>query len=689
MSYIISHNRFFRAFLPSLLLISFIAGASTVRAYGVAENRYMGMSLDQLMKIKITSVSKSEETLSDAAAAIFVITQEDIRRSGVTTIPEALRMAPGIQVAHIDANKWAITARGFNGKYANKLLVLLDGRTLYTPLYSGVYWDVQDTMLEDIDRIEVIRGPGATLWGSNAVNGVINIITKSARDSQGTVVAGGAGNQERGFGQGRFGGHIGNFYYRVYGKSFYRASYPFGINAYDSSYGNTPSPETGSDANDAWSTTRGGFRTDWDISSSDSLTVEGDIYTGYSQEIVNFQGLPDVGILYDKSNVSGGNILGKWHHKFADDFNLTVQMYYDRTERSQYEYDVTQDTWDLDIQQSLSLPWNQNCIIGFGYRYNTDSISTHLPKLIDPDSKELHWISGFIQDEISIIPQKLKFILGSKFESNDYTGFEIQPSARLSWKPTRNQTFWAAISRAVRTPSRADENLDIYTVDIPASSPATPGIRMELKGSSSFKSEKLLAYELGYRIQSNKNISLDIAAFWNEYDDLRTLEPAGSGFDPATMQVYRNYIFRNKQSGHTYGVELAGTLKPFSWWTVYATYSWLHYNISNDSGSENSMGMPDEFSPDQLFSIRSYVDLPENFEFDTSLYYSGSIHNYSTPSYTRLDLRLGWKPANWMDISLMVENLLDDQHPEFGGASDGLVATEVPRSFYTKITFSF
>ncbi len=684
MLYIISTNRFLQGLLSSLLIISFIAGASTARASGVAENRYMGMSLDQLMKIKITSVSKSEETLSDAAAAIFVITQEDIRRSGATTIPEALRMAPGIQVAHIDANKWAITARGFNGKYANKLLVLLDGRTLYTPLYSGVYWDVQDTMLEDIDRIEVIRGPGATLWGSNAVNGVINIITKSAGASQGTVVAGGAGNQERGFGQGRFGGQIGNFYYRVYGKGFYRASYPFGINAYD----NSSSPKTGSDANDAWSSTRGGFRTDWAISSSDSLTVQGDIYTGYSQEIVNFQGLPSVGILYDKGNVSGGNVLSRWHHKFTDDFNLTVQMYYDRTERSQYEYDITQDTWDLDMQQTIPLPWNQHCIIGFGYRYNIDSISTHLAKLFAPDSKELHWISGFIQDEISIIPRKLKFILGSKFESNDYTGFEIQPSARLSWKPTRNQTFWTAISRAVRTPSRADENLDVYAVDIPSAGPIA-GMRMKMQGSSNFKSEKLLAYEIGYRIQSAKNISLDIAGFWNEYDDLRTLERVSSGFDFTTMQYYSNYVFKNKQSGHTYGVELAGTIKPFPWWTIYAAYSWLHYNISNDSDSGNTLGMPDTFSPDQQFSIRSYIDLPKNFELDTCLYYSGSIQDYSIPSYTRIDLRLGWKPANWMDLSLMLENLLDNQHPEFGGSDEGVVSTEVPRSFYTKITFSF
>ena len=684
MLYIISDSRFFRALLPSLLIISFMAGASTVRAYGVAENRYMGMSLDQLMKIKITSVSKSEERLSDAAAAIFVITQEDIKRSGATTIPEALRMAPGIQVAHIDANKWAITARGFNGKYANKLLVLLDGRTLYTPFYSGVYWDVQDTMLEDIDRIEVIRGPGATLWGSNAVNGVINIITKSAGDSQGTVVAGGAGNQERGFGQGRFGGQIGNFYYRVYGKGFYRASYPFGSDAYD----NSSSPKTGSDANDAWSSARGGFRTDWDISSSDSLTMQGDIYTGYSQEIINFQGLPDVGILYDKANISGGNILGRWNHKFADGIKLTVQMYYDRTERSQYEYNAKQDTYDLDIQQTIPLPWNQHCIVGFEYRYNTDSISTNLTSLVDTDSKKLHWISGFIQDEISIIPHELKFILGSKFESNDYTGFEIQPSARLSWKPTMNQTFWAAISRAVRTPSRADENLDIYPVDIPASG-TNPGMRMKLKGSSHFKSEKLLAYEIGYRIHATKKISLDIAAFWNEYDDLRTLEPAGSGFDFTTMQYYKNFVFKNKQSGHTYGLELAGTIKPFSWWTIYTTYSWLHYNISNDSGSDNSLAMPDEFSPDQQFSLRSYVDLPKKIEFDTSLYYSGSVQDYSIPSYTRIDLRLGWKPVNWIDLSLMLQNLLDNQHPEFGGSRDGLVSTEVPRSFYTKITFSF
>ncbi len=674
------------AFVSTCLILVAAGWCCGAQSTEAAENRYMSMSIEQLMNLKVTSVSKSEKALSDAAAAVFVITQEDIRRSGATCIPEVLRMAPGIQVAHIDANKWAITARGFNGKYANKLLVLQDGRTIYTPLYSGVYWDVQDTMLEDIDRIEVIRGPGATLWGSNAMNGIINIITKKADETQGTLMAGGAGNQERGFGQARYGGRLGNLAYRFYGKGFYRASYPNGKMSESYSLGML---KTGDDGDDQWASGRGGFRTDWQVDGSNNLTLQGDVYAGYSGETVNLIMNDNIGLFPDKADLNGGNIIARWKHRFDRDSELAIQFYYDRTHRDQFEYNVKRNTYDLDIQQTLALPGGHKLILGFGYRYSRDTITSPDEIQFIPNDKILHWISGFVQDEIALFSENVRLILGSKFESNDYTGFEIQPSARIIWKPTEKQALWAAVSRAVRTPSRGEESLRILSVDRNITVPGFPGpVRSTVKliGNSDFKAETLLAYEAGYRIIPFDKLSLDIAGFINHYNRLRTLDQVQV---PGATPFEHTYQFNNSLSGRSYGVEISGTLKVQEWWTLYTTYSWLNYNLGYDSGAVNFWSSPAEWSPHQQFTVRSYMDLPYNFELDTSVYYSDGLDGYDVSAYTRLDLRIGWSPVEWADVSLMLENLLDDQHPEFGGYREGIAGTEVPRSFYGKFTFRF
>ncbi|NPA94442.1 MAG: TonB-dependent receptor [Thermodesulfobacteria bacterium] len=662
------------------------------------ENKYMSMSIQQLMNIKVTSVSKTEEALSDSAAAIYVITQEDIRRSGVTSIPEALRMAPGVQVAQIDANKWAITARGFNDKYANKLLVLMDGRTVYTPLYSGVYWDVQDTILEDIDRIEVIRGPGATLWGSNAVNGVINIITKSAKETQGLLLAGGAGNQERGFGEARYGGRLGNLSYRFYGKGFYRASYPYGKIAEEETHGLVRS---GDDADDHWASGRGGFRADWQDNRRNSLTLQGAIYTGYSDGQDNLITNEELGVFENKANLNGGFFLSKWKHKFVNDQELTVQFYYDRTKRQQVEFGETRNTLDLDIQQTLKLPFRQKAILGFGYRYSSDDTEGIEAFHMDPEDKILHWISGFIQDEIHLIPKKLTLTIGSKFENNDYTGFEVQPSVRILWKPTQRHIFWAAISRAVRTPCRGDTSFVAHAANTsfeaqygPFKIPAV--WQAYVNGHDDFKSEKLIAYEMGYRVMPWKDFSLDIATFVNDYDDLRTFslisrkqEIEWNGPLPEKVYITDWYHFENHQSGQTYGVEVAATLRLKKYWTLYSTYSWMNYHLHYDSDTTHILTSPSELSPRQQFSIRSYLDLPYNLEFDSAIYYSDGLDGYDVPAYTRVDLRFAWKPFSNTEASLTIQNLLDNQHPEFGGRDDGIVPSEVPRSFYFKTTVKF
>ncbi len=679
----------------SILFITLIVTHS-ITPYAGASTRstdnYMEMTLEELMQVKITSVSKSEEELSDAAAAVYVITQEDIRRSGATCIPEALRMAPGIEVARMDANKWAITSRGFNGRYANKLLVMIDGRSVYTPLYSGVYWDMQDTMMEDIERIEVIRGPGATMWGENAVNGVINIITKKAEDTQGVLVSGGAGNQERGFGNIRYGGTANDFSYRLYGKSFYRESQPYGsVAAFDSEH----RLKATKDASDQWSITQGGFRTDWKINSSNNLTLQGDIYGGYSYSTLNIMLQGSGSTPTDKANINGGNLLARWKYLFDNNMEFTLQTYYDRSEREQFEYHSTYNIWDIDIQQTFPLPWRQNMITGFNYRIIRDDINSTENSFIgfDSSSSTQHFINGFIQDEIELIPQNLTLIIGSKFGHNDYTGFEIQPNVRIMWKPAPNQTVWCAVSRAVRTPSKAETMLNGNIFNIPATIPPVSaddlGVKGDLVKNPDFKSETLTAYEAGWRIIPIEQISLDIAVFYNRYDHLRTLEPQSQWFDFNTYQFNIDYKFENMQYGSTYGLEVSATFKITKWWKLYSTYSWLNFDLDYESDSDSLTASPSLLSPRQQFSLRSNMDIPWNMEWDAFLKYTDSIPGYDIPSYTRFDMRFGWSPAKWIDISLMLENLFDDQHPEFGGNGELLITTDVPRSFYGKITLHF
>ena len=455
---------------------------------GVAQLKEL--SLEELMDIEVTSVSKRPERLSETASAIQVITQEDIRRSGATRLPEALRLASNLEVAQIDSRRWAISARGFNSPFSNKLLVLIDGRTVYTPLFAGVFWDVQDTLLEDIDRIEVISGPGATLWGANAVNGVINIITKDAKDTQGTLLAGGGGTELRGFGGVRYGGAVApNFRYRIYGKYFDRDG--------------TVLPD-GRDASDDWHQGQGGFRMDWDASESDVFTVQGDGYDGR---------ISQAGA--DAIDVSGANVIGRWSHTFYEGSELTLQLYYDRTHRDiPGEVSEDLDTYDVDFQHRFPLGERHDIVWGLGYRLIEDDVGNSPAVAFLPPQVSRQWFSGFVQDEIALVKDRVHLTLGTKIEHNDYTGFEFQPSGRLAWRLSEQQILWSAISRAVRTPSRIDRELFLRVDD--------PDLRID--GGPDFESEELLAYELGYRVQPFSRLGLSLAAYYNDYDDLRSRE---------------------------------------------------------------------------------------------------------------------------------------------------------------------
>lgn len=599
------------------------------------------LSLDELFNQQIVSVSKQPERLAGAASAIQVITQEDIRRSGATSLPEALRLAPNLTVAQVDARQWAISARGFNNTTANKLLVLMDGRAIYTPLFSGVFWDAQDTMLEDIERIEVVSGPGGTLWGANAVNGVINIITKSAKDTQGTLVSGGGGAELNGFGAVRYGGTLGsNVFYRVYGKSFDRDS---------------TRAANGNQGTNAWHLSQGGLRLDWEPSDSHQFTVQGDYYGGAIAQ----PGLSDI-------LVEGGNLLGRWTRMFSEDSNLKVQFYYDYTRRViPGTFSEHLGTYDLDVQHQFPVGERQKIVWGAGYRLLDDDVGNTAALAFLPAQVTRQVFSAFAQDSIVLVPERLQLTIGTKVEHNDYTGFELQPSARLAWTPTARETVWAAVSRAVRTPARIDREL------------FAPGI---ILGGPNFVSEELLAFELGYRVQPHERVSLSAAAFFNLYDNIRSVEQTAP---PAAVPV----VLANGFRGETYGVELSGDYRATDWWRLRASYTQLQIHLRPKPGStDTSKGSSGSHDPNHQLALRSSMELPGRLELDTGLRYVGRIANQSVPSYFELDARLGWKATRNLELSISGQNLLHGHHAEFGAPA---TRQEIERTIYGKVTWKF
>src|ERR1700676_2221932 len=536
------------------------------------------MSVEDLMNMQVTSVSKRTQKVADAAAAIFVITQEDIRRSGATSIPEALRLVPGLEVARIDQNKWAIGSRGFNGRFDNKLLVLIDGRSVYTPLFSGVYWNVQDVMLEDVDRIEVIRGPGATLWGANAVNGVINIITKSAKLTQGAVATAGVGTDERTAEAARYGGKIGdNVYYRAYTKY--------------SDWEPTVAA-TGMNASDGWHALRGGFRVDSTPMRADSLTVQGDLYrTVYGETLtVPTLSAPYSSTFPNSGSYTGGNVLGHWNHAFARS-STSLQMYYDDTNTVDNSlFTDHEGVFDLDFQHDLHVGESQEFVWGLGFRSIQDSNGSSFTVSLRPNHSSLNQYSGFLQDEVSLFDKRLRVTFGSKFEHNKFTGFEVEPNVRFVGILSKNQSVWAAISRAVRTPALTEEGLQLNEAVIPAGIPPFNSplpLTVSILGSSQFKSENLLAYEVGYRVQATSTFSADIATFYNSYANLRSAEP-GTPFvegNPTPTNVVLPFVASNKMSGGTYGAELFADWRVVPKWRLLGSYSYLQMNIQKNKDS--------------------------------------------------------------------------------------------------------
>ena len=623
------------------------------------------------MNERVTSVSKKETKLSESPAAISVITQEDIRRSGLTSLPELLRTVPGLDVARINGNQWAVSSRGFNYQYGNKLLVLVDGRAVYTPSFGGVFWNAQAVVLEDLDRIEVIRGPGATLWGANAVNGVINIITKSAKDTQGGLITTTVGTEDQSSTAIRHGGQLGtNLFYRAYVKYFNRDG------LVDS---------TGRSAPDDWNSIRGGLRLDWEPSLESQFTLQGDFYsTAAGVNIQQPQQAPPFSqSINPVAHNRGGNVLGRWARSFSDTSQLTVQTYFDHLKQDDGLETLNQDTYDLDLQHRFALGARNDIVWGAGYRFTSLSVAPSFFATFNPPSRQLQLFNVFVQDDLTLVPDRLRLTLGSKFEHNDLTGLEIQPSVRLRWTPNEHQTAWAAVSRAIRTPSLAER-------DIRVNPAAFPGGLVSIFGNPNAKAEELIAYELGYRIEPVRQLSLDATMFYNVYRGLLGTVGNPLGFEavPAPPHALVSSTFQNSQAGETYGAELIARWQVTDTWRLTSSYTWLRMHLRPSATAEAE-------SPQQQVQLRSDLDLPHHFQLNGSAYFvdrvnSATSANPAVPvsAYVRLDVGVTWRPTQSLEMSIRGQNLLDNQHPEANSYRTTL-QTEIPRTVLGTVTWRF
>jgi iron complex outermembrane receptor protein len=637
------------------------------------------LSLEDLMNVEITSVSRQRQKVSQAAAAVSVISQEDIRRSGLNTIPEALRLSPGLEVARVTAGISAVSARGFNDIYANKLLVLMDGRTVYTPLFSGVYWESVDYVMQDLERIEVVRGPGATLWGANAVNGVISINTKSARDTQGLLVAGRGGNEEYDAAV-RYGGRIDDrTFYRVYGK--WRDTDNFAL-------------ADGDDAHDGWESLRGGFRLDRYATDRDTFTLQGDVFTTRLGETLNVPSFVPPAFRTREVGTApegGGNVLGRWTHVISDTSDFALQVFYDRFTFKDRQLSYEQNTLDADFQHRFSPVAGQEVIWGAGFRYLWDDLGASDVMSFSPSQRDDYIASTFVQDDFTVIPERLHLIVGSKFEVNGYSGFEVQPSARVLWTPNDRNSVWLAVSRAVRTPSRFEE--DGRVTFMRALDPGTGlPVSAESVGNRGFASEKLWAYEIGYRVQPTAAVTLDFAAFANVYDDLRSFDAGAPAFNPtaAPPRITVPIGVNNKLSGETYGFEVAANWNVTPDWRLSAAYTFITLSLhqSSDSTDAATQAQDEGTSPRNQVQLHSYYNLIKDLELNGSVYYVENLRTGDVPSYVRVDANVTWRPRPGLELAVGVQNALDDRHPEFGSVVN-TVSSEVPRSVFAQLVWRY
>jgi iron complex outermembrane recepter protein len=635
------------------------------------------LSLEDLMNTKVTSVSKTEQKISRTASAIFVISSTDIVRSGATNIPDLLRMVPGVDVAQIDANTWAISARGLNGRFSNKLLVLLDGRTVYTPTFGGVFWDVLDLPLEDIERIEVIRGPGGTIWGANAVNGVINIITRRAAETRGGMVVAGGGNLDQGFGTAQYGNSMGaSTDYRAFAKYF--------------NQDHLPGP-AGSDGADGWHVLRAGFRTDSRLSARDTISLEGDMYTG--REGVPGSFLPSVvSVLQNvdsEAPLSGGFLNAVWDHAFSARAGTSLQVSFDRYKRDDV---LMEKRGTFEIAFGHHFGWGERQDIVWGANYRNSDSDTHgnLSFSLNPADVNMQLFSAFLQDEIALVPDKLYLTIGSKLDHNYYTGLNLFPSARVAWIPSTRHMFWAAISRADRTPAETDASDRINFAGFQG--PGGPTL-VALVGNPRIQNEGLIAYEAGYRTTILHDLSMDLAAYYGRYDHEETTEPAPPFFEssPAPPHQVLPVTYQNLMHGEAHGFEVAANWKVTDRWTLSPGYAFEQIHMHLDPASKDPGEVFDAqgTSPVNSAQLRSHAALQHGVAWDVSGYFVDRLKNGAAPSYTRLDTGLTWRWTEGLAVSVVGQNLLRDRHLEFTDNLGSVRSTLVKRSVYAKFTWQF
>jgi iron complex outermembrane receptor protein len=630
------------------------------------------LSLEELGAIEVTSVSKQPMDLWGSAVAVSVITREDIRRSGSTSLPELLRLAPGVEVARVDGSHWSIGIRGFGEPVSKSLLVLLDGRNIYTPLFAGTYWPAYDTVIEDIERIEVIRGPGGTIWGGNAVNGVINIITRRSADTLGTLASIGIGSTDRAVATMRYGGSSGtNLHYRVSAKGFKR--------------GPLHHPD-GADFDGDWWMAQGGFRLDWDTQARGSLTVQGDASRG--QHRIRFQEssyTPVARVVVDElAETSGGYVLANWQHQLAGT-RVQVQAYYDRLVWVAPNFSETRDTIDVDFVQNAPPRFRQQFTWGAGLRWSPSTF-TPASEMLDftPRDHTDRLYSAFLQDELQIVSGRLSLTAGGKLEHNVYTGVELMPNARVAWTPSINHTAWIAASRAVRTPSRIER-----AISLTALSPLSGPTYLEYTGSSTFETERAVSYEAGYRVRAGSQVSVDLTTYFTRHDDI-----AGFALGEITIErtptLHRLARVRyvNALLGTSHGFEIAPVWRPVSWWRLTGAYAFRRVDLRANpiNFDPNAVAFYEGLGPHHLGHVESRLTLPRGWEIDATYRQVGALTLRQVDGYRAADVRIGWRWAESVAVSVSGRNLFDRHHLEYNHEPGPPV--QVPRSVFAAVTWT-
>ncbi len=640
----------------------------------------LGLSIEELMQVEVTTAARHSQKLNDVASAVFVITQDDIKRSGATSIPDALRMAPGVQVERVSTDKWAVSIRGFNGIYANKLQVLMDGRSLYNPIFAGVQWEQQDTLLEDIERIEVIRGPAAAVWGVNAVNGVINIITKQAADTQGTLLTAGGGSFEHGFVGARYGGKLNEATpFRVYAKGFTRSHL---------------TSTSGDNIHNQWHSARGGFRLDH-IRGINQFTLQGDIFYNENGDTIDHSqlNLPGMPLNGSRGQSEGGNIRFRWDRVYSEKSAVMLQIYYDHSRFKLIPIgDAGTQSFDIDFQHRLNLLEKHDIAWGLNYRlYHNKGFDTVISKF-RPREQTNHQFGVFVRDEISLLPERLLLTVGTRLDHNDFSGLEVQPNARLIWTPNASNSVWVSVSRAVRIPSRAENDVTTFPrqfhVPILSSS-----ILAVIQGTSNFNSEKLIAYEAGYRHQISPRASIDLDGFYNDYSQLRDLSFGAFTTDsdfPGQLILPVNVD--NAASAYTLGVEVSADWKPIDQWRLQASYSYLDIHVrANELLKQldpTTVGAG-RVTPQHRVSFRSNYDFSEKLQLNLWLRYVSNIAFYDIPDYVTMDANLTFRPVRNVELFLVGQNLLSENHREFVSDTIPTLPGQIPRGIYVGARWQF